>query len=190
MVSTLRSTTTAQVREALITRSEIALLDVREEGPFAEAHPLFAASLPLGRFELEIGDRVPRRSTRTVVYDNGEGLNTIAVERLRALGYTDVSVLEDVNLTVAPGDFAVAVFLNCSITETEGSGYLVLAPSDLSGEAPFPNTANINWWTSGITIGNAALVGVGGENAIEVACRGAGRTHFIIDLQGYIPFVP
>ena len=43
MVSTLRSTTTAQVREALITRSEIALLDVREEGPFAEAHPLFAA---------------------------------------------------------------------------------------------------------------------------------------------------
>ena len=93
MVSTLHSTTTAQVRKALIERSEIALLDVREEGPFAEAHPLFAASLPLGRLELEIGDRVPRRSTRTVVYDNGEGLNTVAVERLRALGYSDVSVL-------------------------------------------------------------------------------------------------
>ena len=94
MLSTLHSTTTAQVRKALIERSEIALLDVREEGPFAEAHPLFAASLPLGRLELEIGDRVPRRSTRIVVYDHGEGLNTVAVERLRALGYTDVSVLE------------------------------------------------------------------------------------------------
>ena len=77
MPSTLHSTTTAQVREALIERSEIALLDVREEGPFAEAHPLFAASLPLGRLELEIFDRVPRRATPIVVYDNGEGLNTL-----------------------------------------------------------------------------------------------------------------
>ena len=94
VLSTLHSTTTAQVRKALIERSEIALLDVREEGPFAEAHPLFAASLPLGRLELEIGDRVPRRSTRIVVYDNGEGLNTIAVDRLRTLGYSDVSLLE------------------------------------------------------------------------------------------------
>jgi rhodanese-related sulfurtransferase len=94
VLSTLHSTTTAQVRKALIERSEIALLDVREEGPFAAAHPLFAASLPLGRLELEIGDRVPRRSTRIVVYDNGEGLNTCAVDRLRALGYSDVSLLE------------------------------------------------------------------------------------------------
>jgi rhodanese-related sulfurtransferase len=92
--TTVLSTTTAQVRKALIERSEIALFDVREEGPFAEAHPLFAASLPLGRLELEIGDRVPRRSTRIVVYDNGEGLSSMAVERLHALGYTDVSILE------------------------------------------------------------------------------------------------
>jgi len=88
------------------------------------------------------------------------------------------------------GDGVVGALLNITITETEGSGFLVLRPSDLSGEVPFPPTSNINWWTSGITIGNAALVGVGGENAIEVACRGAGRTHFIIDLQGYVPFVP
>ncbi len=91
---TLHSTTTAQVRKALIERTEIALLDVREEGPFAEAHPLFAASVPLGRLELEIRDRVSRRSTRIVVYDNGEGLNTVAVERLRALRYSDVAILE------------------------------------------------------------------------------------------------
>ena len=38
-------TTSAQVREALLARQEIALLDVREEDPFAQGHPLFAANL-------------------------------------------------------------------------------------------------------------------------------------------------
>ncbi len=85
---------TAEVRAALIARQEIALFDVREEATFAEAHPLFAASLPLGRIELEIHDRVPRRSTRIVVYDDGDGLARKAVSRIRDLGYTDVSVLD------------------------------------------------------------------------------------------------
>ena len=85
--------------------------------------------------------------------------------------------------------FALAVFLNYSITETEGSGFLVLRPTDTSGEAPFPATSNINWWASGLTLGNASLVAVGSENSIEIHCRGAGRTHVIIDVQGYVPFV-
>ncbi|HXR44696.1 MAG TPA: hypothetical protein VN759_07815, partial [Pseudolysinimonas sp.] len=66
--------TTAGVRRALITRDEIALLDVREEGAYAAAHPLFAASLPIGRIEAEVLDRVPRLTTPIVVYDAGEGL--------------------------------------------------------------------------------------------------------------------
>lgn len=86
--------TTAEVRTALITRQEIALFDVREEAPFAESHPLFAASLPLGRLELEVLDRVPGLSTRVVVYDDGEGLAEVAVERLRKLGYTQVARLD------------------------------------------------------------------------------------------------
>lgn len=92
--STDRVTTTAQVRDALIHRREIALFDVREEGRFAQAHPLFAASLPLGRIELEIYDRVPRRTTPIVIYDEGEGLGDAAVGRLRALGYSHVSLLD------------------------------------------------------------------------------------------------
>ena len=87
------------------------------------------------------------------------------------------------------GNLALAVFVNCSITETEGSGFLVMRPTDTSGEAPFPATSNINWWTSGLTLGNAALVAVGSENSIEIHCRGAGRAHVIIDVQGYVPFV-
>ena len=85
--------TTADVRRALLTREEIALLDVREEGVYADAHPLFAASLPVGRIEAEAFDRIPRLSTPVVVYDEGEGLADQAVETLRAIGYTNVSCL-------------------------------------------------------------------------------------------------
>ena len=87
-------TTSAQVREALLARQEIALLDVREEDPFAQGHPLFAANLPLGRLELDAYTRIPRLNTTIVVYDNGEGLALIAARRLQALGYTHVSLLE------------------------------------------------------------------------------------------------
>jgi hypothetical protein len=82
-----------------------------------------------------------------------------------------------------------AAFLNCTITDTEGIGYLVIRPSDLSGEVPLPPTSNVNWSTSGQILANLVLTAIGGENAVEVHAGGAGgRTHFIIDLQGYIPF--
>ncbi|WP_287028904.1 rhodanese-related sulfurtransferase [Pseudomonas sp. UBA6310] len=84
----------AALRRALLARQELALLDVREEDPFAQAHPLFAANVPLSRLELEVFPRVPRRDTPITVYDDGEGLAEIAAERLRALGYSDVALLE------------------------------------------------------------------------------------------------
>ena len=93
--ATLHATiTTDEVRAALVAREEIALLDVREEDPFAQSHPLWAANLPLSKLELEAWGRIPRRDTRIVVYDDGEGLAVRAVERLNALGYTEVSLLE------------------------------------------------------------------------------------------------
>jgi predicted metal-dependent enzyme (double-stranded beta helix superfamily)/rhodanese-related sulfurtransferase len=82
------------VRRDLVAGREIAILDLREEDPYARDHPLFAANLPLSRLELEILDRVPRKDTRIVLYDNGEGLVAPARERLSALGYTAVSALE------------------------------------------------------------------------------------------------
>jgi rhodanese-related sulfurtransferase len=90
----IRTTDTAAVRAALIEGREIALLDVREEAIFAEGHPLFAASLALGRIELEILDRVPRKATDIVIYDDGEGLAQKAAERIAGLGYTNVSLLD------------------------------------------------------------------------------------------------
>ena len=81
------------VRRALRDRTEIALLDVRPEARFAEGHPLFAASFPLGRLEAEVFDRLPRRSVTLVVYGDGPDDADAAVRGLRHLGYGDVSVL-------------------------------------------------------------------------------------------------
>ena len=39
---------------------EIALLDVRDEGPYSLSHPFFAASLPLAQIESRILGLAPR----------------------------------------------------------------------------------------------------------------------------------
>ena len=84
----IAETSPANVRHAWVTRQEIALLDLREEDPFAKDHPLFASELPLSRLEVEILDRVPRKDTPIVLYDDGEGLVPLAARRLAGLGYS------------------------------------------------------------------------------------------------------
>jgi rhodanese-related sulfurtransferase len=81
------------VRREILMRREIALIDLREEDPFARGHPLFAANLPLSHLELEAFERLPRRDVRIVIYDNGEGLTERGARRLAALGYSDVYVM-------------------------------------------------------------------------------------------------
>jgi rhodanese-related sulfurtransferase len=83
-----------QVRDALLARREIALLDVREEDPHAQEHPLFAANFPFGRIELDAYTKLPRRDVPIVLLDGGEGLAQAAAERLRQLGFVDVSLLD------------------------------------------------------------------------------------------------
>jgi rhodanese-related sulfurtransferase len=83
-----------QCRAALVQRQELVLLDAREEAPFSEAHPLFAANLPLSRLEVDAARRIPRRDTLIVAYDDGEGLALKAAQRLAALGYRQLALLE------------------------------------------------------------------------------------------------
>lgn len=83
-----------QVRAALRERREIALVDVREEDPFAQEHPLWAVQIASSRLELDAPWRLPRREVTVVVYDDGEGLAAPAAERLRAFGWTDVRLLD------------------------------------------------------------------------------------------------
>ena len=89
----LRQATYEEIRAALLARNEIALLDVREEDPHAQAHPLFAANFPLGRIEIDAYAKLPRRDVPIVTLDGGEGEAELAANRLIALGYSDVSVL-------------------------------------------------------------------------------------------------
>lgn len=86
------------------------------------------------------------------------------------------------------GDPPAAVYVNLTITETEGSGFILVRASDLSGERPLPKTSNINWSSTGQTLANLVLTAVGGENYLEVHAGGNGRTHFILDVQAYVPF--
>ncbi len=78
--------------------AELALIDVREQDPFSREHLLFACCIPLSRLELLLDSLMPRRSVRTVVMDGGDENSAAwaarAAERLIALGYTDVAVLE------------------------------------------------------------------------------------------------
>jgi rhodanese-related sulfurtransferase len=72
---------------------EIALLDVREEGPFSRRHLLMASCIPLSRLELLVDDLVPRRAARVVCCDDGDGPAERAAARMSGLGYRDVAVL-------------------------------------------------------------------------------------------------
>ena len=73
---------------------EIALLDAREEVVFDSRHLFMASCVPLSRMEMLVGVLVPRRETRVVWCDDGEGLASLAAERMAASGCTDVSVLD------------------------------------------------------------------------------------------------
>src|SRR5688572_12814817 len=72
---------------------ELALLDVREDGQFGEGHLLFATPLPYSRLETGIAQLVPRKSTRIILCDDGDGVAGRAAKRLAAVGYTDLTVL-------------------------------------------------------------------------------------------------
>ena len=78
----------------IVDDEELALIDVREAGVFCRSHLLFAICIPLSRLELKLLELVPRRSTRIVLCDGGDGLAQRAASKLAALGYSDVAFLD------------------------------------------------------------------------------------------------
>jgi len=90
-----RTVPAATLKEWLHDDAEIALLDVREAGQFGESHLFYAIPLPYSRLEIDVERLVPRKSTRTVLADDGgSGVAALAARRLEGLGYTAVHVLE------------------------------------------------------------------------------------------------
>ncbi len=94
MTDAIKRISAAGLKAALHDGGEIALLDAREQAVFNDRSILMAACCPLSRLELLVDDMVPRRSTRVVWCDDGEGLAETAAARMTALGYSDVTVLE------------------------------------------------------------------------------------------------
>jgi rhodanese-related sulfurtransferase len=83
-----------RLRAMLADGGELALVDVREEFIFSQNHLLLARSVPLSRFELKFAALVPRRTTRIVLCDDGDGLAERAAAILARNGYSDVAVLD------------------------------------------------------------------------------------------------
>jgi rhodanese-related sulfurtransferase len=93
-MSPVGTVTPAGLKAMLRDGSELALVDVREQGVYCRAHLLFASCIALSRLELTVGDLVPRRTARVVLCDGGgEGLALQAAAQLHRFGYSDVSVL-------------------------------------------------------------------------------------------------
>ena len=94
MTMKVKSISATALKTALHDSAEIALLDAREEVPYDARHLLMASCVPLSRLEMIIDGGVPRRDTRVVWCDDGEGLAQSAAECMVAFGYKNLAVLE------------------------------------------------------------------------------------------------
>lgn len=90
---THRSIDAAALAAMLADGGELALVDLREELVYAQGHLLHARSLPLSRLELAFARLVPRRGTRIVLCDAGEGQAARAAAILAAAGYDGLHIL-------------------------------------------------------------------------------------------------
>src|ERR1041385_3123516 len=82
------------VKAMLSDGRELALIDLREELIFSRNHLLWARSIPLSRLELRFARLVPRKATRIVLCDDGDGAVERAAKILGGAGYTDVAYLQ------------------------------------------------------------------------------------------------
>lgn len=85
----------SELRQWLGDGHEIALIDVRDGGPFSRSHLLLAANIPLAQIEVRAPALLPRRDVRLVLMDDGAGAAELAASLLRDHGYINVYVLRD-----------------------------------------------------------------------------------------------
>ena len=82
-----------RVADCLLGSHEHVLMDVREEGVFAEGHLFYAASVPLSRMELKLPRCVPRRDTCIVLLADDFSVIARAVLVLKQGGYSQLYAL-------------------------------------------------------------------------------------------------
>jgi hypothetical protein len=85
-------------------------------------------------------------------------------------------------LTGDPVDL-YAFLMNVTVVNTSGFGWLTIYEAGTA----LPDTSNINWYGSDQTIVNNCYTWLRpSDSGIEVACGGAGSTHFLLDLIGVL----
>ena len=194
------------VKEMLADGRELAILDLREELIFSRCHLLFARSLPLSRLELKMARLVPRRTTRIVLCDDGDGLAERAADILARFGYENLFVLSGgvaawakagfelfsgVNVpSKAFGEFVEHASGTPSITAGEldqlmraGADFVVLdsRPFDEYARVSIPTAVNV---PGAELVLRARDIAPSAETLIVVNC--AGRTRSIIGAQSLI----
>ena len=76
---------------------------------------------------------------------------------------------------------ATGMAYNLTITSTSGSGFLTTAP----GGQQVPNTSDINWTRSNVTLANGTLGGINEVLQLTTWAGGRNSTQYLIDVAGY-----
>lgn len=90
----MRFVTAADLKAGISRGGELAILDAREEGEFGHGHLFWAIPCPLSKKELRARALLPRKETRVVCVDGGEGHAEKLAAYLTSIGHADVHVLK------------------------------------------------------------------------------------------------
>jgi rhodanese-related sulfurtransferase len=142
----------ATLRVWLADGGEVAFLDIREEGPHADGHPLLAVNAPYSRLELVIGGLVPRKACRIALLDDGDGIAERAAHHLGALGYRAVHVLDG------------------SVAAWAGAGYPLFPSTNVPSKA-FAEFVEHDWGTPAMTAAELDRRRRAGDNIVVLDSR-------------------
>jgi rhodanese-related sulfurtransferase len=84
----------AQYRQMAAAAERHILIDVREDGEWAEAHAAGAVHLGKGIIERDIETVIPDKTARLVLYCGGGFRSALAGDALQKMGYSDVISLD------------------------------------------------------------------------------------------------
>jgi rhodanese-related sulfurtransferase len=86
----VRECTVADVKQKLDRKEKFHLVDVREDGEWANGHLPGAMHLGKGVIERDIEQKIPDTSAEIVLYCGGGFRSALAADNLQKMGYTNV----------------------------------------------------------------------------------------------------
>lgn len=86
----IREISISDLKNQLMQRQDLVLLDVREPADYQGAHIPGAINLPRGLLELDIDEMVPNQDQPIVAYCGGGSRSALAAQTLQTMGYENV----------------------------------------------------------------------------------------------------